>query len=123
MSTSDFENMSKDQIVDWFTRAPDADLAEVVRTAQRIEEPSTATPAEVSIPLMLTSIRLPVELVRSLDEVAATAGLNRSEAIRLAVAEFVQQRHGGVSSSEAERALDVLRRVVGEHVSSHRDAA
>jgi metal-responsive CopG/Arc/MetJ family transcriptional regulator len=72
---------------------------------------------------MLTSIRLPVDLIRSLDAVAAAEGLNRSEAIRLAVTDFVKRRTDEVTPSEAEHALEVLRRVVGERVSNRGEAA
>jgi predicted transcriptional regulator len=124
VSAPDFEKMSKAEIVTWFSTAPESSVVEVLRAAHEVDDPPAATrPDDGSIPLMLTSIRLPVELVRSLDAVAAVEGVNRSEAIRLAIAEFVRQRTGEVSPSEAERALDVIRRVVGEHVNSRRDAA
>jgi hypothetical protein len=124
VSAPDFEKMSKAEIVRWFSTAPEASLVEVLRGAHKVDDPPTATrPDDGSIPLMLTSIRLPVELVRSLDAVAGAEGLNRSEAIRFAIAEFVRQRTGEVSPSEAEHALDVLRRVVGEHANSRGDAA
>ncbi len=131
MSGHDFDEMSKEQAITWFTQAPDDDLAEVVRTARPVigssrpvdDSRSTQPVGEVPIPLMLTSIRLPVELVGWLDEIAAAEGMNRSEAIRTAVAAFVRHRRGGVDASEAERALDVLRRVVGEHADARRAAA
>lgn len=108
--------MSRDEAVEWFAQASDDDLAEAVRTAHRPVDEFKPRPAgEAAIPLMLTSIRLPVELVRQLDEVAAAEGLNRSEAIRSAVAAYVRQCQGDVDVSEAERALEILRRVVGEH--------
>jgi predicted transcriptional regulator len=120
----DFAEMSRDDAVAWFNQASDKELAEVVRTAQRADREGSLQPiGEVPISLMLTSIRLPVDLVQVLDEVAAAEGLNRSEAIRTAVGAYVRERRGGVSPSEAERALDVLRRVVGEHTNAHRPAA
>jgi predicted DNA-binding protein len=118
--------MSKDEVIAWFSEAPDDDLSHVIRNARRVDESDVAgaaEPTDVSIPLMLTSIRLPVELVRQLDEVASAEGITRSEAIRSAVAAFVRERRGGVTPAEAERALDVLRRVVGEHLNTPREAA
>jgi predicted DNA-binding protein len=116
--------MSRDQALSWFIDAPEADLAEVVRTARPVKDDAEdVARVETAIPLMLTSIRLPVELVRFLDEVAAAEGVTRSEAIRQAVARYVGDRRGGVSPSEAQHALDVLRRVVGEHASIYREAA
>lgn len=117
MSAREVDKMSRDQAVEWFSEASDEDFAEVVRTARRpTGDTRRAAGSEAAIPLMLTSIRLPVDLVGQLDEVAAAQGLNRSEAIREAVAAYVQERRGGISVSEAEHALDVLRRVVGEHI-------
>ena len=124
MSAPDFSGMGRDEIVAWFSNAPDSELAEVIRTAQPAEAATAVGPAaDTSIPLLLTSIRLPVELVQGLDEVAAAEGINRSEAIRWAVTDFLRDRRGAVTPAEAERALDVLRRLVGEHATGFRDAA
>jgi predicted DNA-binding protein len=117
VSADDLDKMSRDQVVEWFKSAPDEELAEVVRTARQTTDGTARVPrGESAIPLMLTSLRLPVELVSQLDEVAAVSGLNRSEAIRAAVVAYVQERRGEVSATEAEHALEVLRRVVGEHI-------
>jgi predicted DNA-binding protein len=109
--------MSRDQAVEWFANASDDELADVVRTARRpVGRVVPASSDAAAIPLMLTSIRLPVDLVAQLDEVAAAEGINRSDAIRTAIAGYVRERHGVVSAAEAEHALEVLRRVVGEHI-------
>lgn len=125
MSAPDFDSMSKDEIVEWFVTAGDGDLAEVVRTAQPVR--NTVAPqsgsGDSAIPLLLTSIRLPVDLVAGLDEVAAAEGTTRSEVIRLAVAALLRQRRGEVSGVEAEQALEVFKRLVREHVTEHRHAA
>jgi predicted DNA-binding protein len=117
VSKRDPGKMTRDQAVAWFAEASDEDLAEVVRAARRpAPEAGRPAAAEAAIPLVLTSIRLPVELVGRLDEVAATGGLNRSEAIRAAVTAYVDERQGEVSAADAVHALEVLRRVVGEHI-------
>jgi Arc/MetJ-type ribon-helix-helix transcriptional regulator len=125
MSGPEFDDMSKAEIVEWFSNASDDELAEVVRTAQPASDvPAAASGAgTAAVPLLLTSIRLPVELVRELDEVAAAEGTNRSEAIRIAVAAFLRERRGAVGPTEAERALDVLRRLVQQHGVGYPDAA
>jgi hypothetical protein len=59
MSAPDFSGMARDEIVAWFSNAPDAELAEVVRSAQPVQATTAAGPAagDTSIPLLLTSIR------------------------------------------------------------------
>ncbi len=123
MSKRDPDKMTREQAIAWFAGASEEDLADVVRSAKRpAAETGRSAGADAGIPLMLTSIRLPVDLVAHLDEVAAADGVNRSEAIRAAVTAYVNERRGEIGASEAEHALEVLRRVVGAHINGPRAA-
>ena len=109
MSSPDFEKMTKQEIVAWFESAES--IAPVLASMTPATEP-VAPPA--GVPMMLASIRLPVVLIEQLDAIADRHGVRRSEVIREALVSFVASRTAPVSRDEAERALDVLRRVVAD---------
>jgi predicted transcriptional regulator len=62
--------------------------------------------------MMLLSFRLPVALVQQIDELADRDRRRRADIIREALARYVEERTAPVSRDEAERALDVLRKLV-----------
>jgi Arc/MetJ-type ribon-helix-helix transcriptional regulator len=118
LSTPDFDNMTKDEIIAWFDSADD--LSPVLASMKRATEPAGRAEAE---PMMLASIRLPVVLVEQLDSLADLHGIRRSEVIREALAAYVAERTAPIGRDEAERALDVLRRLVANHTGGHAEAA
>jgi Arc/MetJ-type ribon-helix-helix transcriptional regulator len=107
MAEPDFDRMTHEEAVAWFNGAES--LAPAIRSMVPATDPSGPPP---EVPMMLASIRLPVGLVKQLDEVAAADGSRRSDVIREALARYVASRLAPVASDEAEHALDVLRRVV-----------
>jgi metal-responsive CopG/Arc/MetJ family transcriptional regulator len=60
----------------------------------------------------LYSFRLPDDLVETLDALADRDGKRRADLVRDALTEYVAARTAPVSSDEAVRALDVLRKIV-----------
>jgi predicted transcriptional regulator len=114
-----FQAMTKEQIVAWFRSA--CTLAPIMATMTPSTEPPAAARPET--PMMLISIRLPVDLVTDLDEIGRRHGTRRSETIRTALTEYVREQTDSVESDEGEHALDVLRRIVAQHRSSQIDAA
>lgn len=108
MSGPDFDRMTKDQVIAWFTTAED--ISPVVSSMSPATE-SISRP-ETGIPMMLASIRLPVILVEQLDRLAELLGVRRSELIRDALASYIKEKTTPVGRDEAEHALDVLRRAI-----------
>ena len=74
MSAPDFERMTKDEVIAWFKDTND--LSPILTAMTPAYEPATR-PADT--PMMLASIRLPVELVEQLDNLAALHGMRRSD--------------------------------------------
>lgn len=108
MSGPDFDQMTKEQVIAWFKTTQD--LSPMVASAQPATEPA-GRPASDS-PMMLVSIRLPVALVEQVDSIADLAHQRRSEVIRAALTAYVANQTAPVGPAEAERALEVLRRLV-----------
>jgi predicted transcriptional regulator len=109
VSLPDFEKMTKREIIAWFESADS--IAPLVATMAPATEPVAPS---TGVPMMLASIRLPVVLVDQLDAIAEHDGTKRSEVIREALVSYVESRTAPVARDEAERALDVLRRVVAD---------
>jgi predicted DNA-binding protein len=101
--------MTKDEVIAWFKTS--TDLSPVLASMTPATEPASRP----ETPMMLASIRLPVELMEQLDQLAALQGLRRSDVIRDALAAYVTDHTGPVERDEAERALEVLRRIVASH--------
>lgn len=116
MTGPDFDRMSKDELVAWF------DSAEDISPLLEKMEPATDSvePLGPGVPMVLVSLRLPAATLDALNELAALEQTRRSDIIRDAIARHVAARTAEVDVDEAERALDVLRRVVEER---KRDAA
>jgi metal-responsive CopG/Arc/MetJ family transcriptional regulator len=72
-------------------------------------EPTGPPPAE---PMLLASIRLPYAMVEQLDNLTSLEGCRRSDVIRAALSAYIAERMCPVGPDEAERALDVLRKLV-----------
>jgi Arc/MetJ-type ribon-helix-helix transcriptional regulator len=119
VSEPNFDAMTKNEVVAWFrdTRS----LAPVMAAMTPSTDPPSSAPPDV--PMMLVSIRLPVSLVARLDDLARQDGLRRSELIREALADFAHEHASTVGRDEAERALEVLRRLVATRTAPHVDAA
>lgn len=107
MTEPNLDRMTNEEAIAWFNTTES--LAPAIRTMTPATDPS-GPPAEV--PMMLSSVRLPVSLVEQLDQLAAQDGSRRSDVIRDALAHYLAQRLQPVDRDEAEHALDVLRRVV-----------
>ena len=110
MSQPDFEHMTKDEVIAWFRTTND--LSPMLADMQPATEPASRPAPEV--PMMLASIRLPVAIVEQLDHLASSQGVRRSDVIREALSSYVAEKTAPVGRDEAERALDVLRRVVAD---------
>jgi Arc/MetJ-type ribon-helix-helix transcriptional regulator len=109
----DFDRMTKDEILDWFDNAED--LSPLVKTML----PDTEEVRRSSNPpMMLASIRLPVEMVFRIDEYAQSDGVTRSDLVRDAIAAYLADRTKDVSRDEAEQALAVISRIVHERTGS-----
>ncbi|GAB3811487.1 ribbon-helix-helix protein, CopG family [Micromonospora zhanjiangensis] len=119
MSTPDFEQMTKDEIIAWFRTTENLSPA-LAGMEPAVEPAPRATP---EAPMMLASIRLPVALVEQLDELAERQGTRRSDVVREALLGYVAARTGPVGQDEAEHALDVLRRLVAGRTDGHAEAA
>ena len=118
MSAPDFDRMTKDEIIAWFKDTND--LTPILTAMTPATEPATR-PADT--PMMLASIRLPVELVEQLDNLAALHGMRRSDVIRDALTAYVADRTNPVDRDDAVHALEVIRRIVANHVDLHGEAA
>jgi len=119
MSGPDFGRMSKDEVLAWFDHAED--ISPVIATVEATSEP--ARRASGDGPMMLASIRLPVDTVDRLDALAELDGVRRSDVIRDALAAYLRDRSSPVGRDEAERALDILRKVVAGQVGPRVEAA
>jgi predicted transcriptional regulator len=118
MSSPDFEKMTKREIIAWFESAESvAPLVAGMAPATEPAAPSTG------VPMMLASIRLPVVLIDQLDGIAERDGTKRSDIIREALVSYVESRTTPIARDEAERALDVLRRVVADRTGGGTEAA
>lgn len=119
MSGPNFEKMTKDEVIEWFRNADD--VSPVLVSLKPATEPVVRPAGEA--PMMLVSIRLPVILVEQLDSLANLQGMRRSEVIREALAGYVTDRTSPVGRDEAERALDVLHRIVASRTDQRDQAA
>jgi Arc/MetJ-type ribon-helix-helix transcriptional regulator len=119
MSAPDFEHMTKDEILAWFDKA--GDLSPLLSSMTPATEPVARAASET--PMLLASIRLPVAMVEQLDSLADLQGERRSDVIRAALAAYIADRISPVGRDEAERALDVLRRVVADRTGPRTEAA
>jgi predicted DNA-binding protein len=119
VSGPDFEHMTKDEIIAWFETTEDISplLATMTPATEAVQRQSTDGP------MMLVSIRLPVAVVERLDSVADLQGVRRSDVIREALAAYLDERAAPVGRDEAERALEVLRRVVADRTEVRPEAA
>ena len=108
MTLPDFDQMTKDEIIDWFNTTDS--LAPLLATMEPSTEPVEPIGPD-GIPL-LTSFRAPVRLMEQVEAIAEVQGVSRSEVIRDALAAYVKEKTAPVGQDEAEHALDVLRRVV-----------
>src|SRR5690606_21019653 len=102
--------MTKDEVIAWFRTTND--LSPMLADMQPATEP-TSRPAP-DVPMTRASLRLPVAVVEQLDHLASSKGVRRSDVIREALSTYVAERIAPVGRDEAERALDVLRRVVAD---------
>jgi predicted DNA-binding protein len=107
VSGPDFDAMTKEQVIAWFRSTKD--LSPLLASMTPAEEPAGRPP---EVPMMLASIRLPVVLVDQLDHLADALGVRRSDVIRDALAAYVVEKTSPVGRDEAERALEVLRRII-----------
>jgi predicted DNA-binding protein len=103
--------MSGEEFANWFDNAEEPDLRSVIRSM----EPSTEPVAPGPIPMELSSIRLPVDLVIQLDAYAQSHGKNRSTVIREALTAFVAGQNQPVDRDDVVHALEVIRRAVDGH--------
>ncbi|WP_173160922.1 ribbon-helix-helix protein, CopG family [Phytohabitans suffuscus] len=111
--------MSRDDVLAWFDRADD--ISPVIATMDAAPEPVRRAAGDG--PMMLASIRLPVATVEQLDALAELDGVRRSDIVREALAAYLRDRTSPVGRDEAERALDVLRRVVAGRGGAQVEAA
>ena len=119
MTEPNFNRMtSKDEVIAWFQNTDS--LAPVI--GSMTAAPTSGVAPES--PMMLVSTRLPVALVEQLDRLAEQTAVRRSDVVRDALAGYVTARTAPISRDEAERALDVLRRIVtARNNEGHADAA
>ena len=117
MSLPDFDQMTKEEIIEWFDTTEDhsALLATMVPSTEPVEPPGPD-----GFPLLL-SVRLPIPLVEKVEAIAEAQGVSRSEIIREALVAYVAEKPSPVSRDEARHALDVLSRVVADHIASQPD--
>jgi Arc/MetJ-type ribon-helix-helix transcriptional regulator len=104
----DLDRMTRDEAIAWF------DGTDTLVSAIRSMTPATdpAPDPAPDMPMAMVSIRLPVPLVEQLDALAGRAGARRSDVVREALARYVADQTAQVGRSEAEWALEVLRRVI-----------
>lgn len=111
MSSTDPTNMSGEEFAAWFDNADEPDLTSLIQSM----EPSTEPVAPGPIPMELSSIRLPADLVVQLDAYAQSHGKNRSTVIREALTAFVTAENQPVDRDDVVHALEVIRRAVDSH--------
>lgn len=83
--------MSRDELVAYFNAG--GDISDLLQGAAAGPDLGPA-PAPDTIPMIVTGVRLPAELVRQLDQLAGNDRGGRSGLIRQAIDEFLQ-RHAG----------------------------
>jgi predicted DNA-binding protein len=105
----DFDRMTKDEILDWCESTDDVTplFAGMQPATEEIRRPPGP-------PMLLASIRLPVEMVDRIDEYAQNDGVTLSDFVRDAIAAYIADRAKDVSRDEAEQALAVISRIVHE---------
>lgn len=83
--------MSRDELVAYFNAG--GDISDLLHGA--VVGPDLGpTPAPETIPMIVTGVRLPAEVVRQLDQLAGNDKGGRSGLIRQAIDEFLE-RHAG----------------------------
>lgn len=119
MSGPDFDRMPKDDVVSWFDASDDISpvLATLMPVSEQVVRPATDGP------MALISIRLPVAMVEEFDSLADLQRVRRSDVIREALSAYIAAQNAQVRPDEAERALDVLRRVVAGRLGKPAEAA
>ena len=94
----DLRSMSRDQLVSYFNAG--GDVSDLLRDATAGRDLGPA-PAPDTIPMIVTGVRLPSDVVRQLDQLAGNDKGGRSGVIRLAIDEFLQRhRRSGVTTTE-----------------------
>jgi hypothetical protein len=83
--------MSRDELLAYFNAG--GDISELLRDAVAGPDLGPAPPPE-TIPMIVTGVRLPSDVVRQLDQLAANDKGGRSGLIRQAIDEFLE-RHAG----------------------------
>jgi hypothetical protein len=88
---TDLRSMSRDELVAYFNAG--GDISDLLRDAVAGPDLGPA-PASETIPMIVTGVRLPSDVVRQLDELAGNDKSGRSGLIRQAIDEFLE-RHAG----------------------------
>lgn len=83
--------MSRDELVAYFDAG--GDISELLRGATAGQDLGPA-PSPDAVPMIVTGVRLPSDVVRQLDRLAGTDRGGRSGVIRQAIDEFLE-RHTG----------------------------
>ncbi|WP_344139060.1 CopG family ribbon-helix-helix protein [Luedemannella flava] len=83
--------MSRDELVAYFNAG--GDISELLRDATAGPDLGP-TPSPDAIPMIVTGVRLPSDVVRRLDQLAGNDRGGRSGVIRQAIDEFLE-RHAG----------------------------
>ncbi|GAA1752316.1 hypothetical protein GCM10009681_24070 [Luedemannella helvata] len=83
--------MSRDELVAYFNAG--GDISELLRDATPGPDLGSA-PSPEAIPMIVTGVRLPSDVVRKLDHLAGNDRGGRSGVIRQAIDEFLE-RHAG----------------------------
>jgi hypothetical protein len=90
---TDLRSMSRDELVAYFNAG--GDISDLLRDA--VAGPDLG-PAPDAIPMIVTGVRLPSDVVRQLDELAGNDKGGRSGLIRQAIDEFLE-RHAGEAAA------------------------
>lgn len=83
--------MSRDELVAYFNAG--GDISELLRGATAGPDLGPA-PSPDSIPMIVTGVRLPTDVVRQLDQLAGNDRGGRSGLIRRAIDEFLERHMG-----------------------------
>ena len=88
MSLPDFDQMTKEEIIEWFDTTEDhsALLATMVPSTEPVEPLGPD-----GIPFLL-SVRVPLPLIEKVEAIADARGVSRSEIIREALAAYVAEK-------------------------------
>jgi hypothetical protein len=103
--------MTKDDVIPWFDTTDD--ISPVLASMQPAAGP--IVPAS-GTPMVLASIRRPVEIIEQLDSLADLDRTWRSDVIRAALTAYIAEQTSP-GRDEAERALEVLRRAITHRTS------